>query len=601
MSNLKSIHEEFNARNLTPEQVAATFVAPPDFGDLWQSSDVVLMGPRGSGKTTLLKMLTLPALMAWENDHAKYILENIEYYAVYIPTGVHWNEELHNLLLGTEKPRLIRKCLVEAAVTTNILNSMCNCFEGLSELKYGRNKKMEATLCGTLIKEWRLDSSETVPSLKTIQLALKSRINSIFEIAKSQITKIENLTSGLNLDYNSAIIVACQAFDNIYDNKHKWALCFDDLERAPDWLKRRLFTALRTPPEGLIFKLSIGPLPSLEISKVTQGKPKHDFTPIRLWAHKNRDPYAFCKQLVESIIKRELGSKVNAEHLFGTSPTARKDRYSEGSRIWNTMVQLAEKDRSFRELLTKNNLSPTNPTTNDSKIRDKLLRKAKPIAYLRNAYLKSGPLGKLVKRSRKRDTIFYGKEVLFEISDGNPRWLKAITKELLTAVKKDSMGHPKRIPKEKQIAILEKISSEFEAYIKALPHGYTKLRTVNYSIHDFIEEVGNYFSSGLLSKKFPLDPAGSFKVDSKIASDLSDIIGIAIDQGAIILLDPIKDAFDSNLIGRRFRIAYLLYPIYKIPLRLYRAVSLSKCLAKSVRAAEMTDKTQELLFDAEPD
>ena len=101
MENSSNYLGEFNARCLTPEEVAQRFVVIPQFYKLLNTAHSILLGPRGSGKTTLLKMLTTPALNLWEIEQKK-TSKNIAYKrpdfeAIYIPSDIRWAYELTNI------------------------------------------------------------------------------------------------------------------------------------------------------------------------------------------------------------------------------------------------------------------------------------------------------------------------------------------------------------------------------------------------------------------------------------------------------------------------------------------------------------------------
>ena len=59
-------------------------------------------------------------------------------------------------------------------------------------------------------------------------------------------------------------------------------------------------------------------------------------------------------------------------------------------------------------------------------------------------------------------------------------------------------------------------------------------------------------------------------------------------QGAIILVDNNDDAFDFSVRGKRFRLTYLLAPLFKMPLRNYNEVRLSECLKSGNSLSQMT-------------
>ncbi|MGH8546796.1 MAG: hypothetical protein ACREX3_24925, partial [Gammaproteobacteria bacterium] len=66
-----TIYGTYNARMLSPEEIARTFVINENYRKLLMNEHSVLRGPRGTGKTTLLKMLTAPALREWK-DRERY-------------------------------------------------------------------------------------------------------------------------------------------------------------------------------------------------------------------------------------------------------------------------------------------------------------------------------------------------------------------------------------------------------------------------------------------------------------------------------------------------------------------------------------------------
>src|SRR5687768_3296157 len=97
---MSTFHSEFNARWLSPEQVAVQFVPIPQFHRLLQPRHSLLLGPRGSGKTTLLKMVTRRALAVWRarTDSARGTEPSVPgFEAIYIPSDVRWSYELKEL------------------------------------------------------------------------------------------------------------------------------------------------------------------------------------------------------------------------------------------------------------------------------------------------------------------------------------------------------------------------------------------------------------------------------------------------------------------------------------------------------------------------
>lgn len=599
MNRQRFFYEVFNARNLTPEQVAHSFVAPDEFSELWTSNHVVLMGPRGSGKTTLFKMLTLPALNSWNDAEASYIRKHMGFTAVYIPTDIHWHHQLeHAKAQLREFPRLLRR-LSEVAVTTNVLAALCTSMGYIIRKEYLGDRDRESGVCEVMIREWKLPA--TVPILPAVMEALTARINDMYlqinrlTTGRCSDDEIRDYPAYFFLDYLAATRVACTAFDRFFQSEpqKKWALCFDELELAPQWLQERLFAELRSTDERFVFKLSTSPIPS-QISP-SEATPGHDYTVIRLWPNERNDPRAFCDRLVRTILARQ-GLKIDPDDLFGSSLLGRDQgpkQYEAGSSTWRIMRDWAEHDHGFRTILKRAGIRADDPTTSDVKKRDQILRKAKPLVLLRHAFLKVDKRGKLIRRSRKLPTIYSGKDAIYDISEGNPRLLIGIVNDILSHRQRRS--NAKQIPHERQAAVLTNASKQFGTLIRSLPETTTRIDGNFVQLYTLLERIGKYFFKAIVLQPFTLDPAGSFFVDPETPQALHSMLRKAVYHGALVLVDPADDPFHWNVSGKRFRLSYILAPTFKLPLRLYDPVPLSSCLALKSRRRR-NDIQQEIQF-----
>jgi len=283
-----------------------------------------------------------------------------------------------------------------------------------------------------------------------------------------------------------------------------------------------------------------------------------------------------------------LGSSVLPETVFGRSDLvleaeSQVKKYGHGSAEWKLFKEVAEWDESFCEILTQAGLNPENPVTNDVSIRDKILRKAKPVAVLRKAFLKRTPAGRLSLRSRKLGTIYCGCEAIYLISDGNPRRLIGILGDLCAKVPRDEADRKLRLGENEQAEVLIRASHHFSGYIHALPGGATILGEHYLDVATLLKAVGTFFRQRLLGPVFPLDPPGSFRVDSHINANVVELLRLAVYHGALVYVDPVPDSIETSLYGKRFRLSYMLSPMNKLPLTLYDAVSLSSILGTSSR------------------
>ncbi|MFN0157618.1 MAG: hypothetical protein ACKVRP_06040 [Bacteroidota bacterium] len=587
MKNTRSPYDLFNAKLLTPEQVAATFVIPDDFDDLWKPNSVLLMGPRGSGKTTLLKMLTVPALRAWKNrKKARIVMDEMASYAVYVPTDIHWYRQLlHSKNSLVDFPQF-RDRVSEAAVTSHILNSLRATMADLIRWEFPSNSNSQTELCEVLIKEWRL--TETIPVLSAIEEALVSRIHDIETHCKERVrrysTDKEMVASDLpnyyDLDYFSAVRVACTAFDHLIIKNgatRKWALCFDELEYAPSWLQDRLLKEIKGSDERFLFKLTTTPI--LASLAETEAEITHDFTVIRLWAHEKKKYRSFCARLTESVIKQwdEHDTK-KASDLFGRSPLEMENNeYQRGSELHKSMIALAKIDRSFRQFLERHQLSPTDPTSQDPQVLHNIFRKAKPIVMHRLAHKKVTMKGKVMYRGKPLP-MYHGVEAIYDISDGNPRRLIWIISELMRRTQANKSPKSRMIPVRIQSETLMQAAMEFMVSIQALPDSVGEYRGKKFHVSDVLETIGEYFQEGLLTGPFTIDPIGTFVVDISTPKAILDTLWQAVYRGAIVFVDPKASDITPGFVNKRFRLSYLLAVRHSLPLRLYSEVALSKCI-----------------------
>jgi hypothetical protein len=228
-------------------------------------------------------------------------------------------------------------------------------------------------------------------------------------------------------------------------------------------------------------------------------------------------------------------------------------------------------------------VNPEDPVTENISIRDSLLRKAKPVAMLRNAFMKSLTSGRISLRSRKLGTIYHGREAVYRIADGNPRRLIGILGDLCAKRMSSNDGNSQCLSKNEQAEILTRASLHFAGYVHALPGGNTVLGENNIDLSTLLRTIGDFFRGRLLGRDFPLDPVGSFQIDSHINDKVLELLRLGVYHGALVYVDPVPDTIETSLRGKRFRLSYMLSPLHKLPLTLYDPISLSSILRSSFR------------------
>ncbi len=593
---LPTIFESFNARALTPDQVAATFVPSKQFEDLCRRRHTIVLGPRGSGKTTLLKMLQPAALQRWMHPMAHEFVELIDFTGVFVATDIGWSAQLAALGHGRLDSRA-HKLLSTASFTTHALRSLVVAFEQRRSLHglplVGRPRavaleaRAEATLVQYIADAWHITG--IVPSLFALRQALTKRMSEIRQIASREVL-LDDHGRGqrladikhLHLHFLSAASLAIEAFEHSSGvAEGKWAYLFDELELAPAWIHDDLVRSLRSTDERFLFKLALNPFTNSSelMQAATSPAPGQDFDQIALWYAEKRDAYSFCASLWEELMrdkgvhKSPTAASVLGKSYFESAPddsTEYGSAYAPGSRWAKRFEALANKDQSFCEYLRQHNIDIRNLDLKQGPSRASELRKVAPIVAVREFYLRSEES----KGSRKTPILYAGADSIFAITEGNPRWFIGLIGRIVSELGKQQT---QKIPPAQQANELEDAAQRFTATLRTIPVSPGRVKPV--SVIQLIRQVGRYFHAQTVRGPFRPEPPGSFTVDAETPESVLDALRQALNAGAVVYVpDDDGQLILTSLRGKRFRVCYLLAPLYGFPIRLGKEVALSRIL-----------------------
>jgi energy-coupling factor transporter ATP-binding protein EcfA2 len=607
MIKINNLFDSFNARYLSFEEIADSFIGNKQFEDLKLNNHSLLMGPRGSGKTTLLKMLT-PACQYISNQ---YRSAPMPFWGVYIPTDIQWKRQIEYFEQNTTLKTNIKNVIAKTIVRTNIQISLLKTFVSILEIHKANSESdfiIHYDFSTKLIDSWSIKKPISA-DLNSIEGALRNRltqINSLIEKIQNQLIqdsdiKLEDFYSH---DYLDLVKTACFLFESSYKTHEsfvgdhfRWALCFDELEIAPKWLQKDLIDRMRSSEQNILFKLTTSPIISLsnELSESAarpEARQEEDYKVIRTWICKDYDNNSwinFCKKLIsQKLQKRSIAA--SAEELFGLDLLERNlgltfdeievdatnsfevKSYSRGSLLWSVFRELALTDSTFFRFLANKNIRPTNPVPeNDAQI-DSVFRKIKPLVIFRYQFKSAGRL-----RSRKNPSLYYGLPFLYELCDGNPRALMALLDIFISNIKKTKKGRIRPFTINLQSSIITQFSHNYLKLITAHPDSNKLIKKGNYSnLGDLISVIGGYFFESIVIDPFKMDPTGSFVVDDKVPPKLKELIDLGVQLGAIIYINPSEAISGNGVVGKRFRLSYLLHPYFRLPKREYDEVQLSK-------------------------
>lgn len=605
-----SIFESFNARALEPHQVAKTFVPSLHYRTLAKRAHTIIVGPRGSGKTTLLKMLQQPALESWEHSDAQTFRNTIDFTGVFVATDVSWGAQLGALGHGKLDEDSHRVFSI-AAFTTHVLRALILAMQWRI---YGTNSPKlvaphrrvtlstdaEISLVRHMSKSLFL--APPLPSLLSLKQALTSRMAEIHVIAnretmlgitgrKERLAQIQFL----HLHFLTVMTVCAEVFDDAAKSgPDRWALLFDELELAPQWIREELFRSLRSAESRFIFKLSMSPynVDADDLDRALVASPGNDYDEIALWYAHKEDGSPFCHVLWEAMLKDRGIAPMSPEDILGRSEfetladewVESGTAYSPGSRLQKRIARVASVDASFAQYLKEKDIDINSLHKLEGDTRAADIRKAAPLLVVREAFKSISRSttheSRQTTRSRKNPKLYAGASSLFAIVEGNPRWFIGIIGRLLDGMSPKSC----HVPAARQAREEQATCDRFAAMLRTIPCPITIGNKGGETVLGILDRVGQYFFEQVVVHDFTPDPAGSFTVDDDLADDLVICLGRALNAGALVFVpDDTGAILVKSFRGKRFRLSYLLAPRYQIPIRLGRHVLLSFILNQTER------------------
>ncbi|SED79934.1 hypothetical protein SAMN02787142_3863 [Burkholderia sp. WP9] len=608
----KLLNDAFNARYLTPAQVAEDFIAPPGFLRLLGLDHCIMVGPRGSGKTTLLKMLQLEALQKWLPMHRENRQEYAGFIGIFVPADVRWSMQLdfHTRGIAAEAGRIaLQTSAFCHAVCLALLETLENCitvartgsdFQIYSAFAFDR--KAESELVNLLAKLWR--TRVEVPSLLGLRQALRLSQTEL-PILAARLVSGESLASVvaaqpfIGMAWLDALISALDTInEKIGCKTQRWALLLDELEIVPETLLRNILMPLRSSSPNLIFKLALSPsgAGAMVLSNVEQHGPTHgnDFKTITLGYAEKSQTRRFSAQLMASALMRK-GIRASADDLVSVmGPSMFQPALEVGDEgIQSRAVlarqkvfqELALKDESFADALGKKDIDPANLSFKENDKRAWFVRKIYPLVVFRNHYRRNADDdGKVIARGAVGLQLYSGYPILLDLTEGNPRWVLNLADELAAEAEK----------REKDIkaagvqsAAIETFYERFASLLRVYPIEQPLSRRPT-TLFDFVERLGTYLSSKLLEDTFSADPSLSFTIDQAAYESHGRFIETCIQLGVFILMtagatdDGPPDLGAGGLVGKRVRLCHRLAPKFRLPVHSTRPIAISSALSENV-------------------
>ena len=588
--------DTYNARWIVPEAVAETFVPIPQFRQLVHNSHSLLLGPRGCGKTTLLKMLTRPAQQKWKSSGRASLFgqkfSEPPFEAIYIPSDVRWSFEVRGIPDSIKANNELVQRTQRVMVAINAIYHFLGTIGDL----IGDDRYTEKAICEQLIR--RLSLTNTLPTIHDTRSSLDelaagirgsvSRADPAF--LEQVLNEIPRFLYGHALDPMVNVIRFVSDYLKVGVRPARWALCYDELEIAPDWLRQELVAGLRSGPQEVLLKLTWFPI--LPSGIPTSPNLTDDFRAIRLWHSHVEDPKVFCEELTTEFLRRKFGSSAptpaqffNRSVLASEADDEPTKAYERDSTEYESFVELAQWDKSFVKVLKDRCIDPNDPVPKNQKERDEFFRKIKPIVLLRNEFADA-----IKKRSRKAPALYVGREAIYAMSEGNPRWLLSLLTDLadLGASRKGAR-HSLFISYASQGKILTSAAFRLRALIKSSPFTPPEsvVRGADHTLLEFVEILGRFFQESIHDRSiFRIDPIGSFVFPKESDGLYSSMVSQLLEIGALVYVGTSVQDVPSTINDARFRLSFMLAPVFRLPFRNFGSIPLREILL------DETDKSQ---------
>jgi hypothetical protein len=625
-----SLVTAFNARTLSTKEVAQTFVPPSAFYRLINTDNAVLSGPRGSGKTTMLKMLQPEALETWRHTSAAEIRQRVTYTGVFIPTDRAWNAQLLPYMPQDMPPeaRATVEVIADSAFAVHVLRSMVQGMiyrayspdsGGPQHLRVPFSSRDEEDFASNIASGASLEVGP--PTLVGIANSLSLRLAYLGRLRRRVVRTRSpiDLPDWIDLDCLELASLAASLFNSAVDQpEHRWALLFDELELAPRRIVPLLLAGLRGQNPNLMFKLSFSPV-HLELEELhnqpLQPAYGQDFEFIPLTYAKETEALRFSRQLLQEELARrgrsdftpfdllgpsmfefeeDVNKTTNDTRKFGTpsagrrpkwlstsKPTSKEDEqrhgvnqrqnpYSKNSRLWKSYKGLARTDPSFASWLAARHVDLDQLAQLSADERASSLRSIRNIVVARDFF--SGLAGP--PHSRKTYSLYSGADAILTLTDGNPRLLTAMLRQLLPESRSSPCG---RISVAEQSRVIDIAIDRFLVLVRSAEARNVDGKSV--SVQAILDSIGEKLSSYAIKDEFTEDPPGTFWIDPEVPASIIESLVEAINLGALIHIPkPGSPQITPDLRNETFRVCYLLAPYYQLPLQTGRSVELSSLL-----------------------
>ncbi|HEU5142264.1 MAG TPA: hypothetical protein VFU04_03805 [Solirubrobacterales bacterium] len=547
-------YSRYNARRSTPAQVARDFIPPDYYGTLRDTIDPQLVvGPRGIGKTTLLKMLLPEAIDAWNSPEAQVARERIGYTGVFVAADKMWAgqfDQLADPLQGDALRTEARGVFARAAFAYMALSAFaeaaayrCRPDGDPSGFRWVKiSPKEEERLAAAIAPAWMAHSATSTFSSLSDQM--QNNVASLGQVM--QAAGMPGVTKGelrrllrkrlLHVDFFTAAVRFIEAFNRAAGEREEpWVLLVDEFEFLPPAARALLGGGFQGRDPRLSYKISLAPYTGLG---AFGGSQFDDWDKVELLPPHNPADDRFTQELlVEQLASLGRPEKVLKGPGFGPE---RKNSFRPESRNASDIEKLAAFDEGFERWLGKVLKGMSLEEAAENPRRRRALSKAMPLVRLRLEYHKQHAEAQGKRRPRHAvPTLYGGLRNVFAISEGNPRWIKALAHALREQGRQDKRA----ISPNRQARAIAEVAYKLYDKLKAVnietsAGGEPKTTYTEYgelTPRRMLDALGVFLKTHTHDRAFSPDVPAAFKNDIEDDAWLEDVLNSLVFLGAIIV------------------------------------------------------------------
>jgi energy-coupling factor transporter ATP-binding protein EcfA2 len=563
--------DSFNAKRMTADQVARSFVVPAEFDRLSGTDHMYVIGPRGSGKTTMLRMLTGETLSVWTGEDADAARARIAFSSVFVPADELWASQISS---GNVRAAFAAQLMLAALDTMTYRTSRQPGVHLPARIDAAR----EAQLANHLSVLWGLEG--VAGGFLGLQRALEVFL---LHVTRTDVVSQHPLAGS---DSFRLLVPAVEAFNReVGQRGHRWSVLLDEMELAPAEIHRMVTAYVRGGPAVLSLKISMSPFDRF-MEFYGDGSslpaPGNDFDTIYLSGQTPRVVRSFTNGLWDEALQSRNLPLQDLRHVLEDEATSRRDRSNRPATTVDFVAAMAQRDAELRQWLRRRGVNLQDPSQMSYFQSSATVRKVGPLLVYRDALLNFRE-GLPVKRSRKKSfEPFVGATAITTMLEGNPRWIKSAFAQMLERYD----ARRQVVSAGFQYDAVSSVASRFEALLRVLPTRQ-EAQLVMPPL-DLVDTIARYLRDRNLGLFSPDAPNG-FIVDRGTPEPVRGAILMGLYAGAVVhLRNRRSPAVLSSLTNERFRLTHLLSirDGKELPLRLGKDVNLSTMLAGPRRRSE---------------